>query len=43
MTERPEEFLEYCDWMGIPMQPHAITLDRFKRLLIDQLHKLADQ
>lgn len=43
MAEQPEEFLEYCDWMGIPMQPYAITLDRFKGLLIDQLHKLADQ
>lgn len=41
MAEQPEEFLEYCDWMGIPMQPYAITLDRFKGLLIDQLHKLA--
>ena len=20
MAEKPEEFLEYCDWMGIPMQ-----------------------
>ncbi|MBM9606756.1 DUF1638 domain-containing protein [Desulfopila inferna] len=43
MAEQPEEFLEYCDWMGIPMQAYSITLDRFKGLLADQLKKLADQ
>ena len=37
MEENPEEFLEYCDWMGIPMQAYPITLDRFKGLLMDQL------
>ena len=36
MAERPEEFLEYSDWMGIPIQPYTITLDRFKSLLSDQ-------
>ncbi len=36
MEEKPEEFLEYCDWMGIPMQAAAITLDRFKELLLVQ-------
>lgn len=41
MAEHPEEFLEYCDWMGIPMQAYAISLDRFKGLLIDQLQTLA--
>lgn len=43
MNENPEEFLEYCDWMGIPMQAYSITLDRFKGLLADQLKKLANQ
>jgi len=33
MEETPEEFLEYCDWMGIPMQACPISLDRFKALL----------
>jgi hypothetical protein len=33
MAEKPEEFLEYSDWMGIPIQPYTITLDRFKGLL----------
>ena len=41
MAEHPEEFLEYCDWMGIPMQAYPITLDRFKGLLTDQLKVLA--
>jgi hypothetical protein len=36
MAEQPEEFLEYCDWMGIPMQAYPMTLDRFKALLMDQ-------
>jgi len=36
MEEHPEEFLEYSDWMGIPIQPYSITLDRFKSLLLDQ-------
>ena len=34
MSENPEGFLEYCDWMGIPMQAVSISLDRFKALLI---------
>jgi len=37
MEADPEEFLDYCDWMGIPMQAYPISLDRFKGLLIDQL------
>jgi len=37
MANHPEEFLEYCDWMGIPMQPYPVTLDRFKSLLTDQV------
>jgi hypothetical protein len=37
MNEQPEEFLEYCDWMGIPMQAYPVTLDRFKSLLLDQV------
>jgi len=35
MTEHPEDFLDYSDWMGIPIIPYAVTLDRFKRLLVD--------
>jgi hypothetical protein len=40
MADKPEEFLEYCDWMGIPMQAYPVTLDRFKSLLTDQAEKL---
>ncbi len=43
MEENPEEFLEYCDWMGVPMQGYPVTLDRFKRLLTDALKVLEQQ
>jgi len=36
MNEKPEEFLDYSDWMGIPIQGYPATLDRFKSLLSDQ-------
>jgi Protein of unknown function (DUF1638) len=35
MAEKPEEFLEYSDWMGIPIMPYPVTLDRFKCLLVE--------
>ena len=40
MADIPEEFLEYCDWMGIPMQAYPVSLDRFKSLLVEQAEKL---
>jgi hypothetical protein len=40
MAERPEEFLEYSDWMGIPINAYPVTLDRLKSLLIEQANKL---
>lgn len=43
MAEHPEEFLDYCDWMGIPITPYAISLDRFKTLLLEQAGKLRGQ
>jgi cephalosporin hydroxylase len=36
MAEHTEAFLEYSDWMGIPIIPYPVTLDRFKALLTDQ-------
>ncbi len=33
----PEEVLEFSDWMGIPIQPRQVSLDRFKKLLFDQI------
>ena len=43
MAENPEEFLEYCDWMGIPMVPYPVSLDRFKSLLKEQAITLMNQ
>ena len=40
MEEKPEEFLEYCDWMGIPMQAYPVSLDRFKSLIADGAQSL---
>jgi hypothetical protein len=40
MAEKPEEFLDYCDWMGIPMQAYSTSLDRLKSLLVEQAEKL---
>jgi len=41
MAEDPEGFLEYCDWMGIPMQAYPVTLDRFKILISEGVKTLA--
>lgn len=41
MADDPEAFLDYSDWMGIPIQPYPISLDRFKGLLADAAHKLS--
>ena len=40
MAEKPEEFLEYSDWMGIPIQGYPVTLDRFKSLLSEKAKEL---
>ena len=40
MEENPEAFLEYSDWMGIPIIPYPVTLDRFRSLLTEQAVKL---
>ncbi len=42
MEENPEAFLEYCDWMGIPMQACPVSLDRLKSLLLSQAGKLKE-
>lgn len=41
MAEKPEDFLEYSDWMGIPIQGYPVTLERFKSLLLEQAKKLS--
>lgn len=43
MAERPEDFLEYSDWMGIPIQGYPVALDRFKSLLLDRAYKLGSK
>lgn len=40
MAEKPEDFLEYSDWMGIPIQYYPTGLDRLKALLLDQARGL---
>jgi len=36
-TDHPEKILEFSDWMGIQIQPYKISLDRFKKLLIEKI------
>jgi hypothetical protein len=33
----PEEILDFSDWMGIPLEPCKISMERFKRLLLDEV------
>ncbi len=40
MAKDPEAFLDYSDWMGIPIMPYTIGLDRFKSLLVEAAKKL---
>jgi len=40
MAEKPEDFLDYSDWMGIPIIPYPVTLERFKSLMAEQAQKL---
>ena len=40
MMDKPEEFLEYSDWMGVPIQGYPVSLDRFKSLLLEQTNRL---
>lgn len=40
LNERPEEILDYSDWMGIPLQGVPVGLDRLKALLTEALEKL---
>ena len=42
MAEQPEAFLEYSDWMGIPIQGYPVTLDRLKSLLVEQAQILIE-
>jgi len=40
MEEQPEAFLEYSDWMGIPIIPYTVSPDRFVSLLQETAREL---
>jgi len=40
MEHKPETFIEYSDWMGIPIIPYPVSLDPLKSLLMDAAKKL---
>jgi hypothetical protein len=42
MRNNPEEILEFSDWMGIPVAPHPVTLDRLLGLLSDEVKAIKE-
>ncbi len=40
MQNKPEEILEFSDWMGIPMEPYPVTLDHLLGLLSDEVESV---
>jgi hypothetical protein len=42
MQNNPEEILEFSDWMGIPMGPYPVTLDRLLGLISNEVESLKD-
>jgi len=40
VTNSPQKLLEFSDWMKLPIEPYAVSLDRLQRLLLDQMHGL---
>jgi hypothetical protein len=37
MEKEPEKILGFSDWMGIPIEPYRVTLNRLRDLLLDQI------
>ena len=37
MESEPEKILDFSDWMGIPLEPYVVTLDRFAGLLSEEV------
>jgi len=37
MLDKPEEILEFSDWMGIPIESYVVSFDRIKGLLLDAI------
>jgi hypothetical protein len=42
MQNNPEEILKFSDWMGIPMEPCPVKLDRLLGLLSDEVEPVRD-
>ena len=42
MRNKPEEILDFSDWMGIPLVPYLVTLDRFLGLLSDEIKSVGE-
>jgi hypothetical protein len=42
MQSKPEEILEFSDWMGIPMMAYPVTLDRLLGLISDEVKNLKE-
>jgi hypothetical protein len=42
MQNNPEEILKFSDWMGIPMEPCPVKLDRLLGLLSDEVEPVGD-
>ena len=40
-AEKPDEVLAFSDWMGLPIVPHSISLDRLRGLLSDEAKQQA--
>ena len=40
LEKDPEKLLEFSDWMGIPIEPYPVSLDRLKNLLLNETNKL---
>jgi len=38
VQSNPEKLLEFSDWMGIPLEPYTVTLERLARLLADEIN-----
>jgi hypothetical protein len=42
MRDNPEDILEFSDWMGIPVGPYPVTLDRLLGLLSDEVKRVGE-
>ena len=38
----PEKILEFSDWMKLGIEPYAVGMDRFKKLLVEQTSRYND-